>query len=80
MMAKTEKEKPTVNKEFIKEHMDGKEIDLSMCSLSKVPVKELVSWFSSIKQGFQKNILQASLSHGVVLDLSRNTITVLPVS
>ena len=43
MMAKTEKEKPNVNKEFIKEHMDGKEIDLSMCSLSKVPVKELVS-------------------------------------
>ena len=44
-MAKTEKEKPAVTKEFIKEHMDGKEIDLSMCSLSKVPVKELVSGF-----------------------------------
>ena len=41
--SKAEKEKPTVSKEFIKEHMDGKEIDLSMCSLTKIPVKELVS-------------------------------------
>ena len=38
-----EKERSTVSKEFIKEHLDGKEIDLSMCSLTKVPVKELVS-------------------------------------
>ena len=53
-MAKADKEKPTVSKEFIKEHMDGKEIDLSMCSLSKVPVKELVSWFLS------KNITSSS--------------------
>jgi len=42
-MAKADKEKPAVSKEFIKEHMEGKEIDLSMCSLAKVPVKELVS-------------------------------------
>ena len=42
MAGKTSKEKP-ITREFIKEHMDGKEIDLSMCSLSKVPVKELVS-------------------------------------
>ena len=41
--SKAEKEKPSVSKEFIKEHMDGKEIDLSMCSLTKIPVKELVS-------------------------------------
>jgi len=44
-----EKERSMVSREFIKEHLDGKEIDLSMCSLTKVPVKELVSY--DVKSG-----------------------------
>ena len=36
------KEEPRVTKQFIQAHMDGKEIDLSVCGLSTVPVKELV--------------------------------------
>ena len=32
-----------INKQFILDHLDEKEIDLSMCNLSQVPVKELVS-------------------------------------
>ena len=37
------KDEPKVNKQFILDHLEEKEIDLSMCSLSRVPVKELVS-------------------------------------
>ncbi len=40
MAAKSEEK---INKQFILAHMDEKEIDLSMCNLSKVPVNELVS-------------------------------------
>ena len=47
-----EKERSTVSKEFIKEHIDGREIDLSMCSLTKVPVKELVSDGVLIRSNF----------------------------
>ena len=37
------KEEPRVTKQFVQAHTDGKEIDLSVCELSTVPVKELVS-------------------------------------
>ncbi len=40
--SKSEKEKE-INKQFILAHLDEKEIDLSMCNLSQVPVNELVS-------------------------------------
>jgi len=45
-----------VTKQFLLEHLEEDELDLSMCNLSRVPVKELVSafghsniihWFSS---------------------------------
>ena len=44
-MAKSKKssEEPRVTKQFILDHLDEDEIDLSMCNLSRVPVKELVS-------------------------------------
>ena len=38
-----DKEEPRFTKEFIQAHTDGKEVDLSVCSLTTVPVKELVS-------------------------------------
>ncbi len=44
--AKQSKGEQKVTKQFIVEHLDEKEIDLSMCELSQVPVKELVSEFN----------------------------------
>ncbi len=40
---KKSKNEKKITKQFIIEHLDEKEIDLSMCELSQVPVKELVS-------------------------------------
>ena len=43
MASKKSKGEQKINKQFILDHLDEKEIDLSMCNLSQVPVKELVS-------------------------------------
>lgn len=36
-----------LSKEEIKDKFDGEELDLSLCNLAKVPVREMVSVFSS---------------------------------
>ena len=35
-----------LSKEEIKDKFDGEELDLSLCNLAKVPVREMVSFFS----------------------------------
>ena len=35
-----------LSKEEIKDKFDGEELDLSLCNLAKVPVREMVSIFS----------------------------------
>ena len=37
-----------VTKQYILDHIDEDEVDLSLCSLTSVPVKELVSHFITI--------------------------------
>ena len=34
-----------LSKEEIKDKFDGEELDLSLCNLAKVPVREMVSFF-----------------------------------
>ncbi|CAB1312962.1 unnamed protein product [Coregonus sp. 'balchen'] len=48
----------------LKDKIDGNEMDLSLCNLTEVPVKELLEF--------------CSLSHLVKVDLSKNQMTVLP--
>ena len=43
MASKKSKGEQKISKQFILDHLDEKEIDLSMCNLSQVPVKELVN-------------------------------------
>ena len=42
-MPKNKTEEPKLSKQFILDHLDEDEVDLSMCNLPRVPVKELVS-------------------------------------
>lgn len=42
-----------LSKEEIKDKFDGEELDLSLCNLAKVPVREMVSSF-----GFQSKIIE----------------------
>ena len=37
--------KTKFSKEELKDKLDGNELDLSLCNLSKVPVREIVSGF-----------------------------------
>lgn len=43
-----------LSKEEIKDKFDGEELDLSLCNLAKVPVREMVSSF-----GFRSKIYRA---------------------
>lgn len=44
-----------LSKEEIKDKFDGEELDLSLCNLAKVPVREMVSFFPRpIKDYFAK--------------------------
>ena len=40
-----------LSKEEIKDKFDGEELDLSLCNLAKVPVREMVSVFLASDQG-----------------------------
>ena len=42
-----------LSKEEIKDKFDGEELDLSLCNLAKVPVREMVSSF-----GFRSKIIE----------------------
>ncbi len=42
MPPKKKLDEPRVTKQFILDHLEENEVDLSMCGLSKVPVRELV--------------------------------------
>ncbi|XP_023863419.1 leucine-rich repeat-containing protein 59 [Salvelinus sp. IW2-2015] len=68
----------------LKDKIDGNEMDLSLCNLTEVPVKELAAFPKvTVLDLSCKNITSlplefCSLSHLVKVDLSKNLMTVLP--
>ena len=50
-------DEPKVTKQFILEHLEDNEIDLSLCNLTKVPVKELVRKFIIFYSNFKISFL-----------------------
>jgi len=73
-----------VTKQFLLEHLEEDELDLSMCNLSRVPVKELAQVTRGTKLDLSRNQLVTlpdsfcTLKHLVELDLSNNHLVELP--
>lgn len=74
-------EQRRITRQFLLEHLDDNEMDLSMTDLSKVPVKELVSACKmyALYSFHTIEFLQAQIPRMTKLDLSRNHLTSLPV-
>ena len=54
-----------LSKEEIKDKFDGEELDLSLCNLAKVPVREMVSVFSRLIKDYKPRPRASSLLCGV---------------
>ncbi|KAJ7385204.1 Leucine rich repeat containing 59 [Desmophyllum pertusum] len=73
-----------LSKEEIKDKFDGEELDLSLCNLAKVPVREMASLPKATVVDLSCNNLTilpdtfCTLRHLVRLDLSKNALTELP--
>ncbi|XP_068703293.1 leucine-rich repeat-containing protein 59-like [Montipora capricornis] len=73
-----------LSKEEIKDKLDGEELDLSLCNLAKVPVREMASLPRATVVDLSCNNLTTlpdtfcALRHLVRLDLSKNALTELP--
>lgn len=73
-----------LSKEEIKDKFDGEELDLSLCNLAKVPVREMASLPKARVVDLSCNNLTTlpdafcTLRHLVRLDLSKNALTELP--
>lgn len=79
-------EQRRITRQFLLEHLDDNEMDLSMTDLSKVPVKELAQIPRMTKLDLSRNHLtslpdnMSTLKTIVDLDLSKNQLTELPES
>ncbi|XP_055745728.1 leucine-rich repeat-containing protein 59-like isoform X3 [Salvelinus fontinalis] len=68
----------------LKDKIDGNEMDLSLCNLTEIPVKELAAFPKVTVLDLSCNNITSlplefcSLSHLVKVDLSKNQLTVLP--
>lgn len=73
-----------LSKEEIKDKLDGEELDLSLCNLAKVPIREMASLPRATIVDLSCNNLTilsdafCTLRHLVQLDLSKNALTELP--
>lgn len=80
------KNEQKITKQFILDHLDEKEIDLSMCNLTQVPVKELALVPRGNCLDLSRNLFTilpdniGVLKHLTELDLSSNQLTELPDS
>ncbi|CAB4012330.1 Leucine-rich repeat-containing 59 [Paramuricea clavata] len=76
--------KAKFTKEELKDKLDGSELDLSLCNLSKVPVREIASLPKATSLDLSCNILTtlpvtfSTLTQLTKLDLSKNMLTELP--
>lgn len=85
-MPKNKTEEPKLSKQFILDHLDEDEVDLSMCNLPRVPVKELAMVPRGTKLDLSRNQLESlpdnfcTLKHLTELDLSNNALRELPAN
>jgi len=75
-----------LSREELKDKLDGNELDLSLCNLTKVPVRDLAFMQQATILDLSCNNLTSlpdsfgSLTHLMQLDLSKNSLTDLPES